>query len=68
MVEVVAENVRKIVARVIKVTEIDLYNNNMYKVLAQVETTDSSAYIIIIKKEGEEREGKEKMLVGKVYL
>jgi hypothetical protein len=40
----------------------------MYQVLGQVETTSYSADIIRIQKVGEEREGKEKLLAGKVYL
>ena len=63
---VVAENMRKSVACVIEVTEIDRDNNDMYQVLGQVEATDYSVDTVRIKKEGEKMEGKEKMLVGKV--
>ena len=57
---------RKSVACVIEVTEIDRDNNDMYQVLGEAEATDYSVDIVRIKKEGEKREGKEKMLVGKV--
>jgi hypothetical protein len=41
----------------------------MYQMLGQIEPTNYSADIIRIEKEGEEeREGKKKMLVGRVYL
>jgi hypothetical protein len=40
----------------------------MYQVLGKVETTNYSADIIRIQKEGEESGGKRKMLAGKVYL
>jgi hypothetical protein len=53
---------------VIEVTEIDPDDKDMYQVLGQIEPTNYSADIIRIEKEGEEREGKEKMLVGRVYL
>ena len=51
---------------VIEVTEIDPDDN---QVLGQIDPTNYSADIIRIEKEGEEeREGKKKMLVGRVYL
>jgi len=53
---------------VIEVTEIDPDNQGMYQVLEQIEPTNYSADIIRIEKEGEEREGKKKMLVGRIYL
>jgi predicted protein tyrosine phosphatase len=56
------------VGYVIEVTEIDLDDKDMYQVLGQIEPTNYSADIIRIEKEGEEREGKKKMLVGRVYL
>jgi hypothetical protein len=40
----------------------------MYQILGQIEPTNYSADIVRIEKEGEEREGKKKMLVGRVYL
>ena len=40
----------------------------MYQVLRQVGTTNHSADIVRIQKVGEEREGKERLLVGKVCL
>ena len=56
------------VDHVIEVTEIDPDDKDMYQVLGQIESTNYSADIIRIEKEGEEREGKKKMLVGRVYL
>jgi hypothetical protein len=53
---------------VIEVTEIDPDNKDMYQILGQIERTNYSADIVKIEKEGEEREGKKKMLVGRVYL
>ena len=53
---------------VIEVTEIDPDDKDMYQVLRQIEPTNYSADIIRIEKEGEETEGKKKMLVGRVYL
>ena len=53
---------------VIEVTEIDPDNKDLYQVLEQIEATSYSADIIRIEKEGEEREGGKKMLVGRVYL
>jgi hypothetical protein len=54
---------------VTEITEIDPDNKDMYQVLGQTEPSNYSADIIGIEKEGEEREkGKEKMLVGRVYL
>ena len=53
---------------VIEVTEIDPDDKDVYQVLGQIEPTNYSADIIRIEKEGEEREGKKKMLVGRVYL
>jgi hypothetical protein len=53
---------------VIEVTEIDPDDKDMYQVLGQIEPTNYSADIIRIEKEGEEKEGKKKMLVGRVYL
>ena len=53
---------------VIEVTEIDPDDKDMYQVLGQIEPTNYSADIIRIEKEGEETEGKKKMLVGRVYL
>ena len=44
-------------------------NKDMYQqVLRQVETTNYSADIVRIQKVGEEREGKERLLVGKACL
>jgi hypothetical protein len=53
---------------VVEVTEIDPDDKDMYQVLRQIEPTNYSADIIRIEKEGEETEGKKKMLVGRVYL
>ena len=53
---------------IIEVTKIDSDNKDMYQVLGQIEPTNYSEDIIRIEKEGEEREGKKKMLVGRVYL
>ena len=53
---------------VIEVTEIDPDNKDMYQMLGQIEPTNYSADIIRTEKEGEEKEGKEKMLIGRVYL
>ena len=53
---------------VIEVTEIDPDNKDMYQMLGQIEPTNYTADIIRIEKEGREREAKNKMLVGRVYL
>src|SRR3982750_4330978 len=48
---------------VIEVTEIDPDDKDMYQILGQIESTNYSADIIRIEKEGEEEKGKKKTLV-----
>jgi hypothetical protein len=53
---------------VIEVTEIDPDDKDMYQILGQIEPANYSADIMRIEKEREEGKGKEKILVGRIYL